>query len=180
NFWEMGDVGPCGPCSEIHIDLGPDRCDKADVPGHQCHVNGDCSRYIELWNLVFIQYNRLPDGSLVDLPNKHVDTGMGFERIAAVLQGKRSNYDIDSFAALIAAIERATGRKYADPANVVAMRAIADHVRTLTFTIADGALPGNEGRSYVLRRILRRAARFGRTLGQVNPFLYKLVPDLTA
>jgi len=180
NFWEMGDVGPCGPCSEIHIDLGPDRCDKADVPGHKCAVNGDCARFIELWNLVFIQYNRLPDGSLVDLPNKHVDTGMGFERICAVLQGKRSNYDIDLFAAIIAAIERETGRKYSDPANLVAMRAIADHIRTLTFAIADGALPGNEGRSYVLRRILRRAARFGRTLGQTEPFLYKLVPDLTA
>ena len=180
NFWEMGDVGPCGPCSEIHIDLGPERCDKADVPGHKCSVNGDCARIIELWNLVFIQYNRLPDGSLVDLPNKHVDTGMGFERIASVLQGKRSNYDIDIFAAIIAAIERETGCKYSDSTNVIAMRAIADHIRTLTFAIADGALPGNEGRSYVLRRILRRASRFGRTLGQLDPFLYKLVPVLTA
>lgn len=178
NFWEMGETGPCGPCSEIHIDLGEGRCDKAGVPGHECSVNMGCARYIELWNLVFIQYNRNADGSLSDLPAKHVDTGMGFERIVSVLQGKRSNYDIDVFEQLIHAIERETSLSYCGPENVVAMRAIADHLRTLTFAVADGALPGNEGRGYVLRRILRRAARFGRKLGKTEPFIYRLVPDL--
>ncbi|MGE5527841.1 MAG: alanine--tRNA ligase [Patescibacteria group bacterium] len=178
NFWEMGETGPCGPCSEIHIDLGPDRCDKMNIPGHACGVNGGCARYIELWNLVFIQYNRRGDGSLEELPAKHVDTGMGFERICRVLQGVDSNYDIDLFRELIGAIERLVGRRYDEPGNQVAFRAIADHLRTLAFAIADGALPSNEGRGYVLRRILRRAARFGRRLGQDQPFLYRLVPDL--
>ncbi|HEY8464150.1 MAG TPA: alanine--tRNA ligase [Bacillota bacterium] len=180
NFWEMGDTGPCGPCSEIHIDLGPERCDQRGVPGHVCAVNGGCARFIELWNLVFIQYNRKADGSLEELPSKHVDTGMGFERIVSILQNKSSNYDIDLFAEIIQAIEKITGRSYSEPRNQVAIRVIADHVRALTFAIADGALPSNEGRGYVLRRILRRAARFGRNLGMTEPFIYKVVPALVA
>lgn len=178
NFWEMGDTGPCGPCSEIHIDLGPERCDKQHIPGHVCGVNAGCARFIELWNLVFIQYNRKADGSLEELPAKHVDTGMGFERIVSVLQGKRSNYDIDLFREVMRGIEAVTGKTYDSPDNLVAFRVIADHIRALTFAIADGALPSNEGRGYVLRRILRRAARFGRTLGMNEPFLYRIVEYL--
>jgi alanyl-tRNA synthetase len=178
NFWEMGETGPCGPCSEIHIDLGPDRCDKGHISGHVCGVNAGCARFIELWNLVFIQFNRKADGSLEELPSKHVDTGMGFERIVAVIQSRSSNYDIDLFQDIIRAIETVSGQSYAKPESQVAMRVIADHIRSLTFAIADGALPSNEGRGYVLRRILRRAARFGRTLGMTEPFLYKIVPAL--
>ncbi|MGE5551977.1 MAG: alanine--tRNA ligase [Bacteroidota bacterium] len=178
NFWEMGETGPCGPCSEIHIDQGPDKCDKQHVHGHTCGVNAGCARFIELWNLVFIQYNRQGDGSLAELPAKHVDTGMGFERICRVLQGVDSNYDIDLFRRLIRAAEQVTGQSYDRPENQVAFRVIADHLRTLAFAIADGALPSNEGRGYVLRRILRRAARYGRKLGQNQPFLHKLVPAL--
>ena len=177
NFWEMGETGPCGPCSEIHIDLGPERCDKKDVPGHVCQVNGDCGRYIELWNLVFIQYNRREDGQLEPLPARHVDTGMGFERILAVLQGVASNYDTDLFRPLLRKIDELTGVKY-ESYDGVAHRVIADHVRALSFAIADGALPSNEGRGYVLRRLLRRAARYGRTLNMHEPFIYKLVPVL--
>lgn len=178
NFWEMGETGPCGPCSEIHIDLGPERCDKKHIPGHVCGVNLGCARYIELWNLVFIQYNRKPNGTLEELPSKHVDTGMGFERIVSVLQSERSNYDIDLFREIISGIEKVTAEKYAEPKNQVAFRVIADHIRSLTFAIADGALLSNEGRGYVLRRILRRAARFGRTLGMEEPFLCRIVPYL--
>jgi alanyl-tRNA synthetase len=178
NFWEMGDTGPCGPCSEIHIDLGPERCDKKHIPGHVCGVNAGCARYIELWNLVFIQYNRKTDGSLDDLPSKHVDTGMGFERIVSVLQGQKSNYDIDLFREIIKGIETVTGQSADRAENRVAMQVIADHIRSLTFAIADGAVPSNEDRGYVLRRILRRAARFGRTLGMTEPFLYRVVPAL--
>ncbi|NLW47182.1 MAG: alanine--tRNA ligase [Firmicutes bacterium] len=178
NFWEMGETGPCGPCSEIHIDLGPERCDKKHIPGHVCGVNLGCARYIELWNLVFIQYNRKPDGSLEELPAKHVDTGMGFERIVSVLQGEQSNYDIDLFREIISGIEKVTAQKYEGSENQVAFRVIADHIRSLTFAIADGAILSNEGRGYVLRRILRRAARFGRTLGMEEPFLCRIVPYL--
>lgn len=177
NFWEMGETGPCGPCSEIHIDLGPERCDKAHDPNHVCGVNAGCARYIELWNLVFIQYNRKTDGSLEDLPAKHVDTGMGFERIVCVLQNKTSNYDTDVFTPLLAAVEEISGKKYTSE-NQVAMRVIVDHLRALSFAVADGAVPSNEGRGYVLRRILRRAARFGRTLGLNEPFIWRLVPRL--
>lgn len=180
NFWEMGETGPCGPCSEIHIDLGPERCDKTHLPGHVCGVNAGCARFIELWNLVFIQYNRKSDGSLDELPAKHVDTGMGFERIVAVLQHKKSNYDIDHFQKLIDGIVAVTGQSYAKPENQAPIRVIADHIRALTFAITDGALPSNEGRGYVLRRILRRAARFGRTMGITEPFLYKVVEYLVA
>jgi alanyl-tRNA synthetase len=179
NFWEMGETGPCGPCSEIHIDLGPDRCDMKDVPGHRCNVNAGCARYIELWNLVFIQYNRQADGRLVPLSAKYVDTGAGLERIAAVLQNKSSNYDTDLFMPIIDRTSRLTGHKYTSKlANKTdnAFRVIADHIRALTFAITDGAAPSNEGRGYVIRRILRRASKFGRELGMHEPFIYKLVP----
>ena len=168
NFWEMGDTGPCGPSSEIHINLSNDY----DNPEW---VNAGDPRCIELWNLVFIQYNRDKNGELHELPQKHIDTGMGFERLVAVLQGKESNYETDIFKPLLDAIEELSGKKYAGENNQIAMRVIADHIRTLTFAIADGASPGNEGRSYVLRRILRRAARYGRKIELNEPFLYKLV-----
>jgi alanyl-tRNA synthetase len=179
NFWEMGETGPCGPCSEIHIDLGPDRCDKKGVPGHQCRVNGDCARYIELWNLVFIQFNRQPSGNLVPLSARYIDTGAGLERVVSVLQNKRSNYDTDLFMPIIRATGELSGHEYTSQLGNKtdnAFRVIADHIRALTFAITDGATPSNEGRGYVLRRILRRAARFGRELDLHEPFLYKLVP----
>jgi len=170
NFWEMGDIGPCGPCSEIHIDL------TEDLSGKKL-VNADDPRVIEIWNLVFIQYNREQNGKLNQLPAKHVDTGMGFERLVAVLQGVESNYDTDVFQPLIKAIEELTGIEYASY-DGAAHRVIADHVRALSFAIADGALPSNEGRGYVLRRILRRASRYGRKLNVHEPFIFKLVPVL--
>ncbi|MDH7598186.1 MAG: alanine--tRNA ligase [Sedimentisphaerales bacterium] len=179
NFWEMGSTGPCGPCSEIHIDLGPERCNKAGIPGHVCRVNGDCGRFIELWNLVFIQFNRQQDGTLVPLKANHVDTGAGLERLCAVLQGRSSNYDTDLFSPIIEAIGQLTGRQYKGQLGDQvdnAFRVIADHIRALTFAIADGVIPSNEGRGYVVRRILRRAWRFGRILQMREPFLYKLVP----
>lgn len=171
NFWEMGDIGPCGPCSEIHYYDGPDPS-SMDASG----VNAK-PEYKELWNLVFIQNNRLQDGSLEDLPDKHVDTGAGFERIVAVLQGKTSNYDTDLFTPIIDHIAQITGMPY-DDENGVAHRVVADHIRMLSFSLADGAMPGNEGRGYVVRRILRRAARFGRILDQHAPFLYRLVDTI--
>jgi alanyl-tRNA synthetase len=179
NFWEMGDTGPCGPCSEIHIDLGPEMCDMKNVPGHECRVNSGCARYIELWNLVFIQFNRLPDGKLVPLKSKYVDTGAGLERIVAVMQNKQSNYDTDLFMPIINHTSEITGHKYTSKlGNKMdnAFRVIADHIRSLVFSITDGAIPSNEGRGYVIRRILRRASRFGRELGMHEPFIYKLVP----
>ena len=148
NFWEMGDTGPCGPCSEIHINLS-DNLEDASL------VNAGDPRCIEIWNLVFIQYNRDEKGTLHELPAKHVDTGMGFERVCAVLQGKLSNYDSDVFTPLIDEISKISGIAYDKEEDKIAMRVIADHARTLTIAIADGAVPGNEGRSYVLRRILR-------------------------
>jgi len=181
NFWEMGSTGPCGPCSEIHIDLGPDGCDMKNVPGHKCSINGGCARYIELWNLVFIQYNRQPDGKLVPLPANYVDTGAGLERIVAVLQNKKTNYDTDLFMPIINHLSKMTGHKYTSQLNNKtdnAFRVIADHIRSLVFAITDGATPSNEGRGYVIRRILRRACRFGRELGMHEPFMYKLVPVL--
>ncbi len=167
NFWEMGDTGPCGPCSEIHIDLTPD-CSGGSL------INAGDPRVMELWNLVFIQNNRNESGQLEPLPARHVDTGMGFERLCAVLQGKSSNYDTDVFTPILDAIVRVTGQPYEGESNQVAMRVIADHIRMLTFSIADGATPANDGRGYVLRRILRRAARFGRNLGMHEPFLYRI------
>jgi alanyl-tRNA synthetase len=174
NFWEMGDTGPCGPCSEIHIDRTPD---KSGGP----LVNKGTPQVMEIWNLVFIQFNRNVDKSLTPLPAKHVDTGMGFERLTAVLQGKNSNYDTDVFTPIFEAIQKVTGAvPYAgtlDSMTDVAYRVIADHIRALTFALTDGAAPGNEGRDYVLRRILRRAERYGRQyLGTQNPFLCDLVP----
>ncbi|MDR1114243.1 MAG: alanine--tRNA ligase, partial [Candidatus Margulisbacteria bacterium] len=175
NFWEMGETGPCGPCSEIHIDLGVDRCDKKDEPGHICGVNGGCARFIELWNLVFMQYERGADGKLKDLPKKHVDTGMGFERVCAVLQNVSSNYDTDIFIPLIKEAEKISGAPYQPDLSGMPHRVIADHLRMLSFAIADGILPANDGRGYVLRRVLRRAARYGRKLGLREPFLYRMV-----
>lgn len=171
NFWEMGETGPCGPCSEIHINL-------SDNPDDASLVNAGSPLCIEIWNLVFIQYNRLPDGSLEPLKDKFVDTGMGFERICAVLQNKKSNYDTDIFTPLIRRIEELTNKKYDSENNQIAMRVISDHIRTLTFAISDGALPSNEGRGYVLRRILRRASRFARKLEMHEPMIYKIVPTL--
>jgi alanyl-tRNA synthetase len=175
NFWEMGETGPCGPCSEVHLDRGPRACDMQGQPGHLCQVNGDCARYIELWNLVFIQYNRHEDRSLSDLPSKHVDTGMGLERITAVLQNVLSNYDIDFMRALTATTEKLTGKKYGvDPAADISFRVIDDHARAVSFLLADGVMPSNEGRGYVLRRLLRRAARHGRLIGLKEPFLHEV------
>jgi alanyl-tRNA synthetase len=175
NFWEMGETGPCGPCSEIHIDRGPGACDRARVPGHVCGVNAGCARFIELWNLVFIQYNRDERGKLDELPAKHVDTGMGLERITAVLQGVLSNYDADLLRDVIAFTEGLCGRRYGSTdESDVSFRVIADHGRALSFMIADGVRPSNEGRGYVLRRILRRAARHGKNLGLDQPFLARV------
>jgi len=174
NFWEMGDTGPCGPCSEIHIDRGEQHCHKQDVPGHKCAVNGDCDRYIELWNLVFIQYNREPDRALTPLTNRYVDTGAGLERITQVLQDKDTNYETDLFMPIIDKIAEYSGIAYA-PESGISHRVIADHIRCLCFALADGGFPSNEGRGYVLRRILRRAARHGRLLGFAEPFLFNLV-----
>ena len=167
----MGDTGPCGPCSEIHFDLTPNGC-TPDM------VNAGTPDVIEIWNNVFMQYNRKSDGTLDDLPAKCVDTGMGFERIVAVIQGKKSNYDTDVFTPLIQAISQRSGQPYTDGENAVAMRVIADHLRALSFAIADGVMPSNDGRGYVLRRLLRRAARFGRNLGLNKPFLCELFPVL--
>ena len=171
NFWEMGNTGPCGPCSEIHIDLTPDKSG-----GHL--VNAGDPNVIEIWNLVFIQYNRDKSSRLHSLPLKHIDTGMGFERILAALNGTTSNYDTDLFTPLLATITDLTGIDYGENEKGFAHRVLADHIRALTFSIADGAMPSNEGRGYVLRRILRRAARFGRNLNMQEPFIYKLVPVL--
>ncbi len=170
NFWEMGETGPCGPCSEVHIDLTAKGC------GPEL-INAGSPEAMELWNLVFIQYNRKGDKSLEELPSKHVDTGMGFERLVSVIQGKRSNYDTDVFTPLLHELAALSGKKYEGDA-AVAMRVAADHLRALSFAIADGVLPSNEGRGYVMRRLLRRAARYGRKIGLKEPFLYTLVPVL--
>ena len=177
NFWEMGETGPCGPCSEIHIDRGEEFCNLKNTEGHECKVNGDCHRYIELWNLVFMQYQRNEDRSLTPLKNKFVDTGAGFERVCQVLQNVNSNYDTDVFQPIIKEIVKISGIAYSEETGV-SHRVIADHIRTLSFAIADGGMPSNEGRGYVLRRILRRAARYGRNLDLKDPFLYKLVDSL--
>ena len=178
NFWEMGDTGPCGPCSEVHIDLRPDE-DRKKQDGAEL-VNMDDPRVMEIWNLVFIQFNRQADGALKTLPAQHVDTGMGFERVCAVLQGKFSNYDSDVFTPLLDEISRLAGVKYGqDEEKDIAMRVIADHIRAVVFSIADGASPGNDGRGYVIRRIQRRAIRYGwDKLGFKEPFMYKLVDVL--
>ncbi|MCU0606876.1 MAG: alanine--tRNA ligase [Candidatus Edwardsbacteria bacterium] len=192
NFWEMGETGPCGPCSEIHMDMGPGACPHQGQAGHACGVNAaGCGRFVEIWNLVFIQYNREKDAILKELPSKHVDTGMGFERLVRVLQGAGSNYDTDLFRPLIERTEQLSGGKYTPGPEGTSFRVVADHVRALAFTIGDGVVPSNEGRGYVIRRILRRAARHGRLLGLKQPFLHELAgrvvglmgeayPDLTA
>ena len=180
NFWEMGDTGPCGPCSEIHIDLRDD-AERAAVPGEQM-VNQGHHLVIEIWNLVFMQFNRKANGSLEPLPERHVDTGMGLERLCMAIQGKKSNYDTDVFTGMIAAIERLSGVAYDPQTQVgVAMRVIADHIRAISFSITDGQLPSNVKAGYVIRRILRRAVRYGYTfLGLKEPFLCRLVPQLIA
>ena len=178
NFWEMGETGPCGPCSEIHIDLRSDE-ERAQIDG-AAMVNHDHPQVIEIWNLVFMQYNRMADGSLQPLPKKVIDTGMGFERLCMALQGKTSNYDTDVFTPLINKIAELSGKKYGEDEHVdIAMRVIADHVRTIAFSIADSQLPGNAKAGYVIRRILRRAVRYAYTfLDQKSPFMYRLVDTL--
>lgn len=180
NFWEMGDTGPCGPCSEIHVDLRSDEERKA-VPGAEL-VNKGHHLVIEIWNLVFMQYNRKADGSLELLPHRNVDTGMGFERLCMTLQGKQSNYDTDVFTGMIHKIEELSGKEYGKEENVdIAMRVIADHIRAIAFSIADGQLPSNVKAGYVIRRILRRAVRYGYTfLGFGEPFLCRLVGQLVS
>ncbi|MDO8425883.1 MAG: alanine--tRNA ligase [Deltaproteobacteria bacterium] len=171
NFWSMGDVGPCGPCSEILIDQGAEvGCGRPE-----CAVGCDCDRFLELWNLVFMQYNRSQDGKLTPLPKQSIDTGMGLERLCAVMQDKKSYYDSDIFMPIINYIEELAGVRYGSNAdNDISIKAIADHSRAITFLMADGVLPSNEGRGYVLRRIIRRAARHGRSLGLKEPFIYKV------
>ena len=178
NFWEMGDTGPCGPCSEIHIDLRSEE-ERAAISGKDL-VNHDHPQVIEIWNLVFMQFNRKADGSLESLPAKVIDTGMGFERLCMALQGKTSNYDTDVFTPLISKIAELSGKKYGDDAKVdVAMRVIADHVRTIAFSIADSQLPSNAKAGYVIRRILRRAVRYAYTfLDQRTPFMYRIIDTL--
>jgi len=178
NFWEMGDQGPCGPCSEIHVDLRSAE-EKAKIPGADL-VNNDHPQVVEIWNLVFMQFNRKADGSLEKLPAQHVDTGMGFERLCMVLQGKQSNYDTDVFTPLISEIETITNTTYGEDEKIdIAIRVIADHVRAVSFSIADGQLPSNSGAGYVIRRILRRAIRYGFTfLNTKEPFIYKLAATL--
>ena len=181
NFWEMGDTGPCGPCSEIHVDCRTDE-ERKLIPGRDL-VNNDHPQVIEIWNNVFMQYNRLKDGTLEPLPAKHVDTGMGFERLVRVLQGKQSNYDTDVFSGTIDAVASITGKIYdrSDSKEAVAFRVLADHIRAISFTIADGQLPSNTGAGYVIRRILRRAVRYYYTyLDYKQPLLFQLVPILAA
>ena len=179
NFWEMGETGPCGPCSEIHIDLR-DEDERAATPGAEL-VNADHPQVVEIWNLVFMQFNRMADGSLVPLPNKHIDTGMGFERLAMAMQGKQSNYDTDVFRPLLDRVATLSGKAYGqtDSKADVAFRVISDHIRAVAFSIADGQLPSNTGAGYVIRRILRRAIRYGYSFLDLNePFMHALVPTL--
>ncbi|RCL69059.1 MAG: alanine--tRNA ligase, partial [Bacteroidetes bacterium] len=178
NFWEMGDQGPCGPCSEIHIDLRS-QSQKNEISA-QSLINKDNPLVIELWNLVFIQYNRKASGKLEDLPKKHIDTGMGLERLCMVLQNVKSNYDTDIFKSIIEEIQQTTGVNYGDDAKVdIAMRVISDHLRAVSFSIADGQLPSNSGAGYVIRRILRRAIRYSFTFLNIKePMLYKLFGSL--
>jgi len=179
NFWEMGETGPCGPCSEIHIDLRGDA--ERDATSGASLVNADHPQVVEIWNLVFMQFNRMADGSLVPLPNKHIDTGMGFERLAMAMQGKQSNYDTDVFRPLLDRVAALSGKTYGqtDSKPDVAFRVISDHIRAVAFSIADGQLPSNTGAGYVIRRILRRAIRYGYSFLDLNePFMHALVPTL--
>ena len=179
NFWEMGETGPCGPCSEIHVDIRNEE-ERSKIDGKSL-VNMDHPQVIEIWNLVFMQFNRKANGSLENLPNTHVDTGMGLERLAMVMQAKQSNYDIDLFQTLIQKLERVSGKKYGQSEEVdIALRVVADHIRAIAFSIADGQLPSNTGAGYVIRRILRRAIRYGyQTLGVKEPFMFHLADDLS-
>ncbi|MGE5642057.1 MAG: alanine--tRNA ligase, partial [Byssovorax cruenta] len=180
NFWQMAETGPCGPCSEIHIDLGEER-DNLRGTDHLCGVNGECTRFLELWNNVFIQYNLFPDGRLEPLPAKHVDTGMGFERIVSVLQGVDSNYKTDLFTGMLDLLSSLTGATREQIyENFTPYRVIADHVRAAAFLIADGVVPGNAGRNYITRMIIRRAARFGTKIGLHEPFLAKVAEAVIA
>ncbi len=175
NFWEMAETGPCGPCSEIHYDQGIEFCDKQDIPGHVCSVNGDCKRFLELWNLVFIQYNRLNAEELEPLPARHVDTGMGLERIVSILQNTHSNYSTDLFSPLMDTVQRLTGDTDEERGeHLTPYRVIADHSRAAAFLIADGVVPGNTGRNYVCRMIIRRASRFGGKIGLKEPFMARV------
>ena len=175
NFWEMADTGPCGPCSEINIDRGPKHCDKKDIPGHTCSVNGDCARFLEIWNLVFIQYNHINKTQFDPLPHKHVDTGMGFDRIVSILQNVDSNYRTDQLLPLIEKVQELAGHSSEQvEANFTPYRVIADHTRAAAFLIADGVVPGNIGRNYICRMIIRRAARFASKIGLTEPFLAKV------
>jgi alanyl-tRNA synthetase len=176
NFWEMGETGPCGPCSEIHYDIGTPSDQKNVYNDSVKGVNGANDRFREIWNLVFIQHNREKDGKLSDLPSRHVDTGMGLERLVSILQNTTSNYGTDLFYPIIGRLSEMSGKPYSQDASGIAFRVIADHVRALVVAITDGAMPSNEGRGYVLRRLLRRASRFGRELGFHEPFLHSLVP----
>src|SRR5438477_2901273 len=179
NFWAMGDTGPCGPCSEIHYDMGPAASDE----GHtDCKFPCDCGRYVEIWNLVFMQFDRSPQGELTPLPKPSIDTGMGLERVAAVLQGVLSNYDTDLFTPLTKRAAELTGTDLKKELaaeqhtrSAASLRVIADHARACTFLISDGVLPANDGRGYVLRKILRRGIRHGRLLGQAKPFMHEMV-----
>ena len=175
NFWEMADTGPCGPCSEIHMDRGIEFCDKQNVPGHVCRVNGDCKRFLEIWNLVFMQYNRTNETTFEPLPATHVDTGMGLDRIVAIIQGVDSNYRTDLFSPMMEKI-RELSRYSTDEmnANFTPFRVVADHIRAATFLIADGVVPGNTGRNYVCRMIIRRAARFASKIGLNEPFMAQI------
>jgi alanyl-tRNA synthetase len=177
NFWQMGDTGPCGPCSEIIIDQGEDfGCGKSD-----CKVGCECDRYLELWNLVFMQYNRDESGALAPLPKPSIDTGMGLERITAVIQHKKTNFDTDIFSAIISGVESLSGAAYGkNPQSDISIRVIADHIRAITFLLSEGLMPSNEGRGYVLRRIMRRASRHAKLLGKEGAFLYRLVDAVAA
>jgi Alanyl-tRNA synthetase len=178
NFWEMGDVGPCGPCSEIHMDIRSE-AERSKIKGRDL-VNKDHPQVIEIWNLVFMEYLRKADRSLVPLPQKHVDTGMGLERLAVALQEKKSNYDIDLFQSLIKKTEELSRIKYgANPKTDIALRIVSDHVRAISFSIADGQLPSNTGAGYVIRRILRRAVRYGYQVLEIKePFMYNIATTL--
>lgn len=177
NFWEMGDVGPCGPCSEIYFDHGPQHAIAGFVPGADQDILDDSQRYVEIWNLVFMQYEKTKDGKF-PLPKPSIDTGAGLERIAAALQGKYWNYDTDLFAPIISELEKLSGKKYSDPKYSSGMRVVADHIRSSTMLITDGVIPSNEGRGYVLRRIIRRAIRHLKELGVSEVSFYKLVPSV--
>ncbi len=175
NFWEMAETGPCGPCTEIHYDFGPEFCNMKDVPGHHCQVNGDCTRIVEIWNNVFIQYNRISPTDFQALPKRHVDTGMGFERIVSIIQGVNGNYETDLLKPLLDETQLLAGQTDQERKdNLTPYRVIADHVRAAAFLIADGVIPGNIGRNYVCRMIIRRAARFARKINLTKPFMAKV------